>query len=180
LSEVKTFSGSKELKNGTAIKQLESKIEKLERIIEDHERRISKLEGSPLSETTVTPGLERFSKVVGLAVDNIKSIFDIDTAQSKLMPLKLVGLNSKEKTQNAVLVSLLGYKYIFGKEEVPASDLRRIAKEHKLPFTNFGSYLNEIIPSLVRRIGEGTRTLYKLTPAGEAKAIEVVRKMVEQ
>jgi septal ring factor EnvC (AmiA/AmiB activator) len=162
------------------IEEIKRKIEKIEERIQNHEERISKLERIPSAEKIVEPGLQKFSEFVQLSEEVIKNIFDFDFSESKLTPLKPIGVGTKEKTQSIVLATLLAYKHVFGKTEIPASELRRIVEENRIPADNFARNLNEIIPSLIRRKGEGSKTSYKLTTAGKKEAKEIVRKMAEE
>lgn len=162
------------------MEELKRRIEKIEEKIREHEERISKLEKSPPLETIAEPSLEKFSKFVQLPEEIVKKIFDFDFSELKLTPIKPIGANAKEKTQNIVLVALLAYKYVFGKTEILAAELRRIVVENGLP-ANFSPRINEIIPSLIRRKGalKSPKTSYKLTAVGEMKAKEIVKKMAE-
>jgi len=157
-------------------------ISKLKLILEDHEKRIKKIE-EIIKKFEITPetgekelvGIKKLAKKVGIDEDKLKEIFDIEDKQ--LTVIKVVGEKEKDKTQNIALLVLLGYKYLFGKEEVLSQEIRRNVAENGIPLNNFATYLNEITPGLIRRKGKlrSPKTTYKLTILGESKARELVK-----
>lgn len=157
-------------------------ISKLKLIIEDHEKRIKKIE-EIIKKFEITPdmgkkeivGIKRLAKKVGIDGDKLKEIFDIENKQ--LTVIKVIGEKEKDKTQNIALLVLLGYKYLFGKEEVLSQEIRRNVAENGIPLNNFATHLNEITPYLVRRKGKprSPKTTYKLTIIGELRARKLVK-----
>ena len=93
--------------------------------------------------------------------------------------LKVEGNDEADKTKKITLMALLGYKYVFSNENVLSKEIRRNVAESRIPLNNFATYLNEMIPSLIRRIGKpkSNKTKYRLTPSGESEAKEMVRQM---
>jgi hypothetical protein len=109
----------------------------------------------------------------------IRELFDIE--DKTLTSLKVVGEGEREKTRAISLVVLLGYKYLFGNEQLLSSELKRNVAANRIPVNNFATYLNEIIPSLILRKGKtkSRKTTYKLTLLGEAEAKEILKKLCE-
>jgi len=165
----------------------DEKISKLKHILENHEKRIQKIEefiknieyGPSSVETNIT-GLKKLSKKIGVTEGKIKEIFDIENGQ--LTVVKIMGEKDKDKTQNIALLVLFGYKYIFGNEEVLSQEIRRNVAENNIPLNNFATYINEMTPSLIRRKGKlkSPKTTYKLTTLGGAKARELIKKLCKE
>lgn len=157
-------------------------MEEIKRILEDHEKRISKIEELIFKKKIeiITDRLKNFSKAVNFSEEELKKIYDFDFSQNKLTVIKTIGKDDKEKTQNITLLALLGYKYCYDKTYVLAKELRRIVAENGISLSNFASYLNEIIPSLIRRKGKprSPKTSYKLTIPGEVKAKDLIKKLL--
>lgn len=105
------------------------------------------------------------------------TLFDIEG--ESLTVLKVIGKNVKEKTQNIVLLTLLGYKEKFNKEKILASEIKRNVGINKIPIENFGTYVNELIPQSILRIGraKSKQVTYKLTNFGSAKARELQKEI---
>src|SRR3989344_2905275 len=98
------------------------------------------------------------------------SFFDVDG--DILTVLKVVGNNTKEKTQNMALLTLLGYKEKLNKEKITASEIKKNVTINKIPVENFATYVNELIPQSILRDGKvgSKHVTYKLTNFGYAKA----------
>jgi hypothetical protein len=161
-------------------------IKKIKERLEGHEKRIKSLEDmlarSKVGEATPIEGkanIEKLAQKIGVATDKVKELYDIEG--DKLTLLKVTGKDEREKTRKISLAVLLGYKHIFGNEELSATEIRRNIAENRVPLNNFATFLNEIIPSLIRRKGKprSPKTTYKLTPAGEAEAREALKKLCE-
>jgi hypothetical protein len=160
-----------------------SGIENIKKILEDHESRLRLLEqkielpaphdGSVIKEA----GIGKLAKKVGSNIEKLESLFDIEN--NSLTILKAAGNDEADKTKKITLMVLLGYKYIFGIESVLSKEIRRNVAENRIPLNNFATYLNEMIPSLIRRIGKlkSKTTMYKLNPLGEAEAKEIVKQL---
>lgn len=164
---------------------LENEITKIKKTLEEHEERIKLLESMipELKSERIKPveGIGDFKKLaqkINVDVEKIQELFDIEDDTLTLLK-KIEGANDREKTQKISLMVLLGYKYLLGKLKVLAIEVRRNVAENKIPVNNFATYLNEIIPSLIRRIGKpkSPKTTYKLTPLGEAEAKEMLKEL---
>lgn len=156
-------------------------IKKIKEVLENHEKRIKSLEETSSSQKAqrAAPaeglGIERTAVQIGVNTEKFKELFDMD--DSSLTLLKVMGKDEAEKTKRISLVVLLGYKYVFGNEKVLSKEIRRNVAENRIPVNNFATYLNEMIPSLIRRMGKlkSPATTYKLTPLGEAEAKEIIK-----
>jgi hypothetical protein len=155
---------------------------KIKETLEDHEKRIKSLEDRFLiaERKEVAPsadgiGFKKLAEKLGVDVKKLEGVFDIDA--NSLTLLKVSGEDVTEKTKNISLVVLLGYKYYFGNEKLLSKEIRRNVAENRIPVNNFATYLNGMIPSLIRRIGKrkSPKTTYKLTPLGEAEAKEITK-----
>jgi hypothetical protein len=163
-----------------------NEIKKIKETLENHEKRIKFLEntlavpkGEEVTPTEAKASIEKLAQKIGVAIDKVEELYDIE--DNKLTLLKITNGDEREKTQKISLTVLLGYKYIFGNEEIQAMEIRRNVAENRVPLNNFATYLNEIIPSLIRRKGKpkSPKTTYKLTPLGEAEAKELLKKLCE-
>jgi len=159
-------------------------IKKIRETLEDHEKRIKSLEGILITKGKEAPTLsiggisaERLAEKLGVDNKKLEELFDIE--DNNLTLLKVSGADEAEKTKNISLVVLLGYKYYFGNEKVLSKEIRRNVAENRIAVNNFATYLNEMIPSLIRRIGKSKspKTTYKLTPLGEANAKEMIKEL---
>jgi hypothetical protein len=112
-------------------------------------------------------------------VKKIKELFDVEN--NSLTLLKVIGEDERDKTKKISLAVLLGYKYAVGNEQVFSKEIRRNVAENRISVNNFATYLNEMIPSLIRRTGKlkSPKTTYRLTPLGEVEAKEIVKKFCE-
>ena len=157
------------------------KLEELKRILNNHENRLKLLEQkmqSPTFQNEIKEsGIKKLAEKVGANIEKLESLFDIEN--DTLTLLKVEGNDEADKTKKISLMVLLGYKYIFGTENVLSKEIRRNVAENRIPLNNFATYLNEMIPSLIRRIGKlkSKTTMYKLNPLGEAEAKEIVKQL---
>jgi len=127
------------------------------KILEDHEKRIRELEKLYKSEEEPRihkmgeseEGVKKLAKKTGVVEEKIKEVFDLE--EDVLTLVKIIGEGDKEKTKNITLLTLLGYKYFSGRNELPSQEIKRNVVEHNIPVNNFATYLNEMIPSLLRR-----------------------------
>lgn len=161
--------------------KIEKEINKIKKELEDHKERISKLENKLPSISRIQEGIEgieKLAKEIGLTKEKIREIFDIE--ENILTVVKTVGENNKEKIKNVSLLVLLGYKYLFERNELFSKEIRRNVAENDIPLNNFATYLKEIIPTLIRRKGKhkSTKTTYRLTTLGEAKAKKLLKEMI--
>jgi len=161
-----------------------NEIEKMKKILEDHEKRIKLLEGTSEESKTseqIPPHQkeEILAKKANVSEENIKKVYDLE--ENSLTLTKLAGADDREKTKNAALLVLLGYKYFYGKGEVLSQEIRRNVAEHKIPLNNFASYLKEITPSLIRIKGKvrSPKTTYRITTLGEANARDLLKRTCE-
>ncbi len=163
---------------------MNKEIEKIKETLKNHEKRIKFLEEEKSMKSTVQgaapvegTGIEKLAEKVGTDVEKLKGLFD--TENHTLTLLRVTGKDEAEKTKRISLIVLLGYKYFFGNEKVLSKEIRRNVAENRIPINNFATYLNEMIPSLARRIGKlkSPTTTYKLTPLGEAEAKEIIKEM---
>lgn len=163
-------------------------LKTLKKKLEEHEGRIQELEkiligegkeerypiGKPKEE------IKRLAEKIGVFEDDIEKIFDLE--EGSLTLVKITGKEDREKTINATLLVLLGYKYFFRNNEVLSQEIRRNVAENRIPLNNFATHLKDITPSLIRRKGKlkSPNTTYKLTTLGEAEAKELLKKTCEE
>jgi hypothetical protein len=160
-----------------------NEIKRIRQVLEDHEKRIRALEQNHPSSSpeVVSPkseaSIDALARKTGTDPDNIRKLFEIK--EDTLTLSKVVGKDQREQTRDISLLVLLGYKYFSNKEEVLAGEMRRNVAENGVPVDNFARYLNEMIPSLVHRKGKSKshKITYKLSPLGEARAREALKKV---
>jgi hypothetical protein len=165
----------------------ENEIQEIKDILAQHEKRINLLESMVQSSKPEVKPLSiedkmdftKLAQKIDVSVEKIKELFDIE--EDTLTLLKALGEDDREKTKEISLAVLLGYKCFLGNERVLAKELRRNVAESRVPLDNFATYLNQLIPSLIRRIGKpkSTKTTYKLTLLGEVEAREIIKKLCE-
>jgi hypothetical protein len=163
--------------------ETEKEINQIKKELENHRERISELEKlikTKKPEILKKPenGIKRLAQKVNVSEKKIKEIFNFE--DETLTLVKVIGANPKEKTKNVSLLVFLGYKYCFNKNEVLSQEIRRNVGENGIPLENFATYLNELIPSLVRKKGKpkSSKTTYRLTVFGESKARELIKKIM--
>ena len=100
--------------------------------------------------------------------------------EGMLTLIKHAGEDHKTKVQNIVLLTLFGYKLHFGEREILSKEIRRNVAENRISLNNFGTFLNELIPSMLRRKGKlrSPKTSYKLTVQGEVRAKDLIREIL--
>lgn len=165
--------------------EIEKEINQIKKELKDHKERISKLENPIETKRPKTlkkssgDGRQILSKKINISEEKIGEIFDFE--DETLTLLKVIGENPKERTQNTSLLVLLGYKYCLNKNEVLSQEIRRNVGENGIPLENFATYLNELVPSSVRRKGKrkSPKTTYRLMAFGESKAKELIKKLCE-
>ena len=164
--------------------KIEKEINEIKNFLQHHEERLSKLEGlfqsKPPLEKRRAVGIKELVKKTGVSEEKIKELFDFEKdSLTVLTSLDKLGKNDKERTKNITLLTLLGYKYFFGKDEIFSQEIRRNVAENNVPLNNFGSYLNELVPSFIRRKGKlkSPKTTYKSTVLGISKARELIKKL---
>ena len=161
----------------------EEEIRLLKDKIHEHDRRIAELEKILKGKKEVPvieekTGLQKLATKLGIPIDKFDQIFDKE--ESTLTIIKYAGSNDREKTQNIALLTLFGYKIFFGQEEVMSQEIRRNIVENRISLNNFGTYINEFTPSLLRRKGElrSPKTTYRLNIQGEVKARELIKNIL--
>ncbi len=110
---------------------------------------------------------------------DIDIVFNVDGSQ--LTVLQITGNKTDEKIRNIALLALLGYKQKLGQDKVLASEIKRNVATHHIPVENFGTYLQQIIPQSILRVGKvgNNKVSYKLTPFGEAKAKKLLEEIIK-
>jgi len=167
---------------------LDEEIMNIKRRLKDHENRlqelekvfrISKGEKQEICLSKTNKGIEKLAEKIGITKEKIREIFDIEENISTVV--KTVGENYKEKIKNISLLALLGYEYFFGRNKLFSQEIRRNVAENGIPLDNFASYLNEIIPSLIRRKGKtkSSKTTYRLTILGKSEARKLLKNLCE-
>lgn len=133
---------------------------------EEIEKRLEKIENV----------LFKGNKEDSILVKN-EEIWDIEGENLNL--LKTLGEGVREKTKNTALLVLLGYNKKLSRDKVLAKDLRRSVAIHKIPLENFGTYLNELIPQSIIRVGKtnSPKAEYKLTYYGKALAEDLLKEI---
>lgn len=161
-------------------------MKKIKETLKDHEKRMRYLEGlipslkaEEIRQAQGEIDFKKLAEKINVNVDKIRELFDIEN--NTLTLLKVSGEGDREKTQNISLAVLMGYKYLLNNEQILSIELRRNVAENGVPVDNFATYLNEIIPSLIRRKGKpkSPKTTYKLTTLGEARAKELLKKLCD-
>jgi len=164
--------------------ETEKEINQIKKELDNHEKRISKLEEKRLAEVPLfqgeIKGIEKLVQKTGIPKEKIREIFDLE--ENTLTVVKFAGKDDKEKIKNISLLVLLGYKYFFEKNELFSQEIRRNVAENGVPLDNFASVLNEIMPSLIRRKGKpkSPKTTYRLIVLGESKARELIKQLCEK
>lgn len=155
-------------------KEIFERLEKLEKVA------FSDTEDKPMTITKDGDGIKKLVKKTKVSEEKIREIFDLE--DEILTVIKVNGSNPKEKTQSVSLLTLLGYKYFINKAEVSAQEIRRNVAENAIPLENFATYLNELVPSLIRRKGKARspKTTYRLMVFGESKAKELIKQLCEK
>jgi hypothetical protein len=162
---------------------LEDEITEIKKKLAEHDKRIQQLEKIPVKEIKLAErligsknGLTRLPEKAGVSEENIKKVYDLE--HNSFTIVKIFGEDDREKTKNTTLLVLLGYKYIFGNDEVLSQEIRRNVAENKIPLDNFSTHLKQITPSLIRRKGKmrSPKTTYRLTTLGEANAKDLLKK----
>jgi len=165
------------------------KINEIENRLREYEERLSKLESAfqsrPLSEDIASGRNKELAKRINVDEEKLNQLLDKlfhiekENILTVIEPSEKLGKNDKERTKNITLLTLLGYKYFFGKDEIFSQEIRRNVAENNVPLNNFGSYLNELVPSFIRRKGKlkSPKTTYKLTVLGKSKARELIKKL---
>ncbi len=163
----------------------DAEFKKLIARIEKIEKRLEKVDclgtaDKQLGTNKFGSGIKKLVKKVGVSEKKVHEIFDIE--DGLLTVVRVKGLNLKEKIQNVSLLTLLGYKSFLDKNEISSQEIKRNVGENGIPLENFATYLNELIPSSIRRKGKtrSTRTMYRLTVFGESEARGVLEKLCEK
>lgn len=155
-------------------KQIFTRLEKLEKVA------FLDTENKSITIIKDEDRIKNLVKKTKVSEEKIREIFDLE--DEILTVIKVNGSNPKEKTQSVSLLTLLGYKCFINKAEVSAQEIRRNVAENAIPLENFATYLNELVPSLIRRKGKAKspRTTYRLMVFGESKARELIKQLCEK
>ena len=159
----------------------EDVIEQIKKQLEEHERRILRLEGTASEKEKrheirePEKNVKRLAEKLSVSEDDINKIFDVEGESLTLT--NVIGKDDREKIVNTTLLVLLGYKYFFGMNDLLSQEIRRNLAENRVSLSSYSFYLSAITPSLVRRKGKvrSPNTTYKLTTLGEAEAREVLK-----
>jgi len=159
-------------------------IEQIKKTLEEHERRILRLEGMAGEKEKrheirePEENVKRLAEKLNVSEDDINKIFDVEGESLTLT--NVIGKDDREKTVNTTLLVLLGYKYFFGMSDVLSQEIRRNLAENRVSLSSYSYYLSAITPSLVRRKGKvkSPKTTYRLTTLGEAEAKELLKNLV--
>lgn len=165
---------------------MSEELSEMKKKLMEHEKRIKALEDAfsesrteEVREVQTGANIKKLARKIEVSSERIEELFDFEN--NTLTLLKIAGKDDEEKTQKTSLAVLIGYKYFLGTKEISASEIKRNVAENRVSVNNFATYLNEIIPSLIRRKGKSRspKTTYKLTPLGEAEARVVLKKLCE-
>lgn len=163
------------------MKETKKKLEEHDKRIQELERIVSgKIKEERYKASKSSEEVKKLAEKIKIPKENIKEVFDLE--KNSLTLVKITGQNDREKTKNATLLILLGYKYFFGQEGVLSKEIRRNIAENRIPLNNFSTYLHEITPSLIRRKGKlkSPKTTYRLVPFGEAEAKQLLKELCKR
>ncbi len=106
------------------------------------------------------------------------NIFCVEGTQ--LTVTQILGGKVDDKTKNTALLTLLGYKEKLGVDKILSSEVKRNVAINKIPIENFATYLGELIPQSILRIGkpQSKKSAYRLTSFGEAKAKSLLKEII--
>ncbi|MFA5199362.1 MAG: hypothetical protein WC442_00425 [Candidatus Omnitrophota bacterium] len=159
------------------MEKIKKQLEEIKSLLEAQEKRISNIEEQIKGvESTKKEELCQQSVIKRKMVDKgvMSEIFDVEG--DAVTVVSLVGNDEQEKTQNAALLVLYGYKYFKNQIEVSAQEIRRNLIENNISINNSATHLKEITPSLIRRKGvvKSPKTSYKLTLVGEGRVKNLI------
>lgn len=166
--------------------------EKIKKILENHERRISALERLLLKGKVeenlkeipkrVEIGLEKnmgkLAKSAGIEIDQVKQIYDFEKEDLTLL-VEAGGEDVGEKQLRATLVILVGLSYCYEKEEILSGVLGKKLKTLGISLANLARNLDEH-PRFVLPVGKpkSTKFQYKITVPGKNEGLKIVRELV--
>lgn len=155
--------------------------------MEDIERRLQKLE-KPAGEDRKEEepkrgkpeeGVKKLAEKIKVSEEEVWKVFDVE--EDRLTLINIIGKNYKEKTQNAALLVLLGYKYFFSMNNVLSLEIKRNVADNRIPVNSYSICLKELTPSLISMKGErgSKKTTFRLTTFGEAEARALLKKICD-
>jgi len=163
----------------------EEDIKKILKKLEDIEGRLQKLEkpaGEERKEEEPKRGkpeqaVKKLAEKINVSEEEVWKVFDVE--EDRLTLINIIGKNHKEKTKNAALLVLLGYKYFFGKKNVLSQEIKRNVADNRIPVNGYSTYIKELTPTFISKKGKpGSKiTTCRLTTFGEAEAREVLKKI---
>jgi len=160
-------------------------IIKIKKAVEDHEKRIEKLEsvlgqgkGKPAEEIgiDIEKGIEILSKDAGITKEQLRCIFDFEKEDLNLI-INIVGKNEAEKQFKTTLCILTAYHYCYGRDETRSQDLRKKLewlgiKSLGILSVNLAKYKQLILPKGKPKSPEFR---YKITYPGIRKGLEIIK-----
>jgi len=162
---------------------IEQKINKISKILEDHEKRIRELENIAKKNRFKPPAdlNERIKKLfvdVGISEEQLRYVFDFEEDDLNLIT-SVEGKSEGEKQLSATLCILTGYEYCYGRDTIKSQILRD--KLEKLGIrslanlsTNLSKYPNYIISKGKRK---SPNFMYKLTYPGKNEGLRIIKSL---
>ncbi|WXG40453.1 MAG: hypothetical protein WED07_06500 [Candidatus Freyarchaeum deiterrae] len=167
----------------------DEEINEIKKKLEDHEKRIKKLEEPfeqekemPLKDTGVDieDVILKFSKEAEIKEEQVRNVFVFDKNDLNLK-ISVCGESEAEKQFKATVCILTAYHYCYGKDEIKSRDLRK-----KLKWLGIGSlgnlnqtfeeYKQFIIPV---GIPSSTNFSYKINLPGIKEGLKTIKELAE-
>lgn len=155
------------------LEEIDGRLQKLEKPADEKGKEVKPKRGKP------EEGVKKLAEKIKISEEEIWKVFDVE--EDRLTLINIIGEKYKEKTKNAALLVLLGYKYFFGMNNVLSQEIKRNVATNRIPVNSYSTYLKELTPSLISMKGRrGSKsTTYRLTTFGEAEARALLKKMCE-
>lgn len=165
----------------------DEEIIKIKKMLEEHEKRIGKLESVLGQEERKPPkeiGLDiekciKLSKDAGITEEQLRCVFDFEEVDLSLITTMLGGKNEAEKQFRATASILTTFHYCYNKDEIRSQDLRKklewlgIKSLANLSI-NLANYKQFILPKGKPKSPEFA---YKITYPGIKKGLEIIKEL---
>ncbi len=110
----------------------------------------------------------------GLTDDEVATLFEVN-GETVVLKVKPVGESVPEQQQSLAHAILVGYKALFGKDGISASQMGSAAREWSLKDTNFATNIQT--PGHIQAKGAGKGATYSLRPGAIGKLKDSMQKM---
>ena len=163
--------------------EIRNKVVELEKKINENQERLNRIESilkitNNNSKITINT-LDFLAEKLNVEKTDLVRIFDLYNGDLFIIHKFPKEMGIYERTQKTLILILFGFKEILGLSEVHSKVIREKLTFLEIDLHNLERNVEDIIPMyVIKRIGEDSRNLYRLTENGEIEAKNLILDLI--